>query len=268
MFSEAIQDYLKAIYHLQERDGAVATSALAQALGVAAPSVTGMMKKLAGLKLVRHTPYQGVLLTPAGRKIALEVIRHHRLLELYLAEALGYSWDRVHEEAERLEHVISEEFEEKIFQTLGCPVRDPHGEPIPAKDGQVDARRMDRLSELAIGTSGVIGQVSESTAEILRYLGARGLVPDTRVTVTDTAPFDGPITVRCGNATHILGRELAGHIRIEPAGAGPAAAEDAAAGPAGGRAESPVHAGLDRRDPAELSCHPVHLRPRRAPSTR
>lgn len=220
MVSEAVQDYLKKIYHLEERDGAASTSALAAAMGVAAPSVTGMVKRLAALGFVRHTPYQGVVLTPAGRKIALEVIRHHRLLELYLAETLGYSWDRVHEEAERLEHAISEELEERIFEALGRPVRDPHGEPIPSRDGRVEARDLAPLSELAVGAGGVIGQVSETTPEILRYLGARGLVPDTPVAVQEKAPSEGPITVAVGPTTHVLDRQLASHIRIrvEPSG--------------------------------------------------
>ena len=145
MLSGAVQDYLKTIYKLQEQGGAVSTSALAEAMGVAAASATGMVKKLAVLKLARHSPYQGVVLTKAGEKMALEVIRHHRLLELYLAEALGYSWDKVHEEAERLEHVISEEFEEKIFEALGRPTRDPHGDPIPTKDGTLVAGSHERL---------------------------------------------------------------------------------------------------------------------------
>lgn len=215
MLSEAMQDYLKAIYKLQQAGGVVSTSALAEAMRVAAPSATGMVKRLAGLKLVRHHPYQGVLLTQAGQKVALEVLRHHRLLELYLAEALGYTWDEVHEEAERLEHVISEEFEEKIFQALGQPTHDPHGDPIPGKDGTVAVAAHDRLSDLPAGAAGVIRQVSDSSAEMLRYLGARGLVPDAAVKVLDKAPFNGPITVRTGNASHVLGRELARHIRVE-----------------------------------------------------
>lgn len=214
MVSEAVQDYLKKIYHLEERDGAASTSALAAAMGVAAPSVTGMVKRLAALGFVRHTPYQGVVLTPAGRKIALEVIRHHRLLELYLAETLGYSWDRVHEEAERLEHAISEELEERIFEALGRPVRDPHGEPIPSRDGRLEVRDLVPLSELEVGAGGVIGQVSETTPEILRYLGARGLVPDAPVAVREKALSEGPITVAVGATTHVLGRQLAAHIRI------------------------------------------------------
>jgi DtxR family Mn-dependent transcriptional regulator len=217
MLSQAVQDYLKAIYKLQEQGGVVSTSALAQAMEVTAASATGMVKKLASLKLLRHSPYQGVTLTRAGQKMALEVIRHHRLLELYLAEALGYSWDKVHEEAERLEHAISEEFEERIFQALGRPTRDPHGDPIPAKDGTVRAADHDRLSDLEPGTKGIIRQVSDSDAEMLRYLGTRGLVPDTALEVLDKAPFNGPLTVRTGRTSHVLGRELARHIRVEAA---------------------------------------------------
>ena len=217
MLSQAVQDYLKAIYKLQERGGAVSTSALAEAMEVTAASATGMMKKLASLKLVRHSPYQGVVLSKTGQKMALEIIRHHRLLELYLAEALGYSWDKVHAEAERLEHVISEEFEEKIFEALGRPTRDPHGDPIPAKDGTVVAVDHDRLSDLEPGAKGVIRQVSDSDAEMLRYLGTRGLVPDTALEVLDKAPFNGPLTVRTGRTSHVLGRELARHIWVEAA---------------------------------------------------
>ena len=215
MISQAVQDYLKVIYTLQAGGEAVSTSTLAAAMGVSAPSATGMVKKLASLKLVRHHPYQGVVLTRAGQKMALEVIRHHRLLELYLAEALGYSWDKVHEEAERLEHVISEEFEEKIFEALGRPTRDPHGDPIPAKDGTLVAGNHERLSDLEPGATGVIRRVSDSDAEVLRYLGTRGLVPDATVEVLGKAPFNGPLTVKTGNTEHVLGRELARHIRVE-----------------------------------------------------
>jgi DtxR family Mn-dependent transcriptional regulator len=215
VLSQAVQDYLKTIYKLQQQGGVVSTSALAEAMGVAAASATGMVKKLAGLKLVRHHPYQGVVLSKAGEKMALEVIRHHRLLELYLAEALGYSWDKVHEEAERLEHVISEEFEEKIFEALGRPTRDPHGDPIPAKDGTLMETEHERLSDMEPGATGVIRRVSDSDAEVLRYLGTRGLVPDATVEVLDKAPFNGPLTVKSGNTEHVLGRELARHIRVE-----------------------------------------------------
>jgi DtxR family Mn-dependent transcriptional regulator len=184
-------------------------------MGVAAASATGMVKKLAGLKLARHNPYQGVVLTKAGEKMALEVIRHHRLLELYLAEALGYSWDKVHEEAERLEHVISEEFEEKIFEALGRPTRDPHGDPIPAKDGTLVGGNHERLSDMEPGATGVIRRVNDRNAEMLRYLALRGLVPDAAVEVVEKAPFNGPITVKTGETSHVLGRDLASHIHVE-----------------------------------------------------
>jgi DtxR family Mn-dependent transcriptional regulator len=215
MLSEAVQDYLKSIYTLQAAQGAVSTSALAEAMGVSAPSATGMVKKLAGMKLLRHARYQGVVLTRAGEKIALEVLRHHRLLELYLAQALGYSWDKVHEEAEKLEHAISEEFEEKIFEALGRPTVDPHGHPIPTRDGTVDVPDHALLSDLEPGTTGIIRQVSDGDAEMLRYLDSRGLIPEASVEVLDKAPFDGPLTVRTGEVSHVLGRRLASHIRVE-----------------------------------------------------
>jgi DtxR family Mn-dependent transcriptional regulator len=174
-----------------------------------------MVKKLAGLRLLRHTRYQGVVLTRAGERVALEVIRHHRLLELYLAQTLGYSWDKVHEEACRLEHAISEEFEERIFEALGRPTLDPHGHPIPAKDGTVQIAAHERLSDLLPGATGIIRQVNGGSAEILRYLGERGLVPDTMVEVVDKTPFDGLLTVRTGKTSHVLGRELASRIRVQ-----------------------------------------------------
>jgi DtxR family Mn-dependent transcriptional regulator len=223
MLSEAVQDYLKAIYNLQTRAGAVSTSALAEAMGVSAPSATGMVKKLAGMKLLRHTRYQGVVLTRAGEKIALEVLRHHRLLELYLAQALGYSWDRVHDEAEKLEHAISEEFEERIFEALGRPTLDPHGHPIPTRDGAVERLAYEPLSALEPGTTAVIRQVSDGDAEMLRYLGARGLTPEASLEVVEKAPFDGPLTVRTGDRSLVLGRRLASHIQVT-AGEGPATA--------------------------------------------
>ena len=215
MLSQAVEDYLKAIFEVQRDHGKVATTVLAERMGVAPASATGMIKKLAGLKLVRHSPYQGVILTRAGEKLALEVLRHHRLLELYLAEALGYTWDQVHDEACRLEHVISEEFEDKIYEALGRPTRDPHGEPIPTKDGKMPSADHEPLSDLQPGTAGVISQVSKSNPEILRYLGARGLIPEATVEVVEKAPFEGPLTVRTGENSYVLGRQLASHIRVE-----------------------------------------------------
>ncbi len=215
MLGQAVEDYLKAIFEVQRDHGKVATTVLAERMGVTPASATGMMKKLAGLKLVRHHPYQGVLLTRAGEKVALEVLRHHRLLELYLAEALGYTWDQVHDEACRLEHVISEAFEDKIFEALGRPTRDPHGEPIPTKDGKMPSTDHEPLSDLQPGAAGTISQVRKSDPEMLRYLGARGLVPEAAIEVVEKAPFEGPLTVRTGNNSYVLGRQLASHIRVE-----------------------------------------------------
>jgi DtxR family Mn-dependent transcriptional regulator len=215
MLTQAVEDYLKAVFEVQREHGKVATTVLAERMGVAPASATGMIKKLAALKLVRYSPYQGVVLTRAGEKVALEVLRHHRLLELYLAEALGYTWDRVHDEACRLEHVISEEFEDKIFEALGRPNRDPHGEPIPTKDGKMPPATHEPLSGMEAGATGVISQVSKGSPEMLRYLGERGLIPNTAVEVVEAAPFNGPITVRTGQTCHVLGRDLARHIRVE-----------------------------------------------------
>lgn len=213
--TEAMQNYLKTIYRIQERDGTVSTSSLATAMSVSAPSATGMIKKLVRCRTVRYTPYRGVVLTTAGRQIALEVIRHHRLLELYLAASLGYGWDAVHEEAERLEHVISEEFEERVFEVLGRPTRDPHGEPIPTKEGTLPTWNHDCLADLEPGAAGTIRQVRDGSPDMLRYLGARGLVPDAAIRIVEKAPFNGPLTVKVGPTTHALGRELAQHIRVE-----------------------------------------------------
>jgi DtxR family Mn-dependent transcriptional regulator len=215
MLSQAVEDYLKAVFEVQRDHGKVATTVLAERMGVTPASATGMLKKLAALKLVRHNPYKGVVLTRSGEKVALEVLRHHRLLELYLAEALGYTWDQVHDEACRLEHVISEDFEDKIFEALGRPTRDPHGEPIPTKDGKLSNAKHEPLSDLRPGAVGIISQVSKSNPEMLRYLGARGLIPEAAIEVVEKAPFEGPLTVRTGDNSFVLGRRLASHIRVE-----------------------------------------------------
>jgi len=214
MPSDAIQDYLKAILTLQENQEAIATSTLAARLGVTPPSVSAMLKKLARQRLVRHAPYQPVQLTRAGERIALEVVRHHRILELYLVQTLGYSWDQVHAEADRLEHAISEELEERMFRALGQPTRDPHGHPIPSREGRLGGPPLTRLSELLPGVRATIDQVSDRDPAMLRYLGDRGLVPDAAVTVLAKEPFDGPLTVRSGRAAHVLGLELARHIQV------------------------------------------------------
>ncbi|NJK78464.1 MAG: metal-dependent transcriptional regulator [Chloroflexaceae bacterium] len=213
-----MEDYLKAIYLVQQRNGEVTTSSLSEQLGGFKPgSVTGMIKKLAELNLVDHTPYQGVQLTEAGRKIALEVLRHHRLLELYLVEALGYSWDEVHEEAEALEHYISEKLESRIAARLGQPHFDPHGDPIPDPNGVLPNSSSLRLTDLSIGGSGRVVRVSDQHADRLRYLADLGLVPGAVVTLIESAPFEGPLSIQVGTAgpQHAIDRRLAHTILIE-----------------------------------------------------
>lgn len=215
MVSEHMQDYLKVVYKLGAEGAEVSTTALADALGVSAASATSMIKKMAELKLARHTPYHGVELTPAGRKVALEVIRHHRLIELYLAEALGFPWDQVHDEAERLEHHISEEFETRIAETLGNPTRDPHGDPIPTREGKIVDVRHQSLAEMpAPGQAGIVCRVSDRSAERLRYLAALGLRPDVTFTVVERAPFNGPIRLRLGGREISIGSELAQTVYV------------------------------------------------------
>jgi DtxR family Mn-dependent transcriptional regulator len=211
----AIEDYLKAIYTLQQQGGAVSTSMLGEQRGSKPGSVTGMIKKLAEMNLVQHTPYQGVQLTPSGERIALEVIRHHRLIELYLVEALGYSWDEVHEEAERLEHVISEKLEARIAARLGNPDVDPHGDPIPTLDGTLPVSDDLRLGDLAVAERVRVVRVRDQGAERLRYLADIGLVPGACVEVVESAPFDGPVSLRVGQVVHALDRRMARTIVVE-----------------------------------------------------
>lgn len=221
MISHAVEDYLKAIYELQQAPGRVGTSALAEHLHVSPASVTGMLQKLAEERprLVDYGLRQGVLLTAAGRKIALAVIRHHRLLESYLADALGYDWDQVHDEAERLEHVISEAFEDKINDLLGHPALDPHGDPIPGKDGSVAPFSRLTLSEVSAGCTARVARVRDEDPALLRYLSELGIVPDAQLVVDRHAPFGGPLHVRVGAGasapTHALGREVTDQVYVE-----------------------------------------------------
>ncbi len=213
--STAIEDYLKAIYLLQQQEEQVGTTVLAERLQVKPASVSGMLKKLGDLQLVRHTPYHGVMLTRAGEKIALEVLRHHRLIELYLVEALGYTWDEVHSEAEELEHVISEKLEARIAEWLGHPTRDPHGDPIPSLDGLLPQEHSQPLDALAVGQAGTVAQVLVQDADRLRYLASLGLVPGAEVAVEAREPFEGPLTVRIGATSHVLDARLAKTIVVE-----------------------------------------------------
>jgi DtxR family Mn-dependent transcriptional regulator len=212
--SPPTEDYLKAIYMIRERAGHVTTTAIATALSVTPASVTGMIKKLAELKLVRHTPYQGVELTKAGEKVALEIVRHHRLLELFLIDALGYSWDEVHAEADVLEHVISEEFEERVAARLGYPVVDPHGDPIPAKDGTLIAVAEQSLLQLKPGGSATVTRVSDRNSAVLRYAGELGLRPGVRVTLIESEPFGGSLRMKVGKTECSIGRELAAQVFV------------------------------------------------------
>jgi DtxR family transcriptional regulator, Mn-dependent transcriptional regulator len=213
--NEGAENYAKALYELQEREPeGVGTTAVAQRLGVTPASASGMLKRLADEGLVEYEPYRGARLTADGERIALEVIRHHRLLELFLAEVLGMPWDRVHEEAEVLEHHISEELEELIAAKLGEPVLDPHGDPIPDRDLAVSADDSIALTELEPGEEGVFTRVSDSDASMLRYLAERSIQPGATLLVKGREPFGGPVMVEIESRTHPLGAELAESMRV------------------------------------------------------
>lgn len=213
----SIQDYLKNIYELTENGETASTNALAKKLNIRAPSVTGMIQKLASAKpaLVEYEKHQGVTLTEEGRKAALEVIRHHRLLEAWLVQTLGYSWDEVHEEAERLEHVISEDFEQRIAAAMGHPVRDPHGEPIPSVDLRMPLDDSTPLSALRPPQTAIIQRVKASDAELLRYLEGLGLVPGTQIEVRDYSPFDHNLTIKAGRKSFVLGLSITSKVFVE-----------------------------------------------------
>jgi DtxR family transcriptional regulator, Mn-dependent transcriptional regulator len=213
-FSVATQDYLKEIHKLRLEGRRATTSAIAERMGVRPPSATAMVKKLAGLGLANHAPYRGVELTPAGERVALEVIRHHRLLEQYLAQALGLSLDEVHLEADRLEHALSEELEARIDRTLGYPTHDPHGDPIPDRKLKLDRSKLRTLASLAPGDEATIRRVPSEDEELLRYLKSLALVPGRKVKLRGAAPFGGPLTVRVGKDEHAISRELAAGIGV------------------------------------------------------
>jgi len=214
MVSESAQDYLKAIWKLQAAHGEATTSALAGELGVSPASATAMLKKLDRLGLVQHEPYHGARLTPAGERVALEVIRHHRLLELYLKEALGLSWDQVHAEAERLEHYLSDEVEARIDAALGYPTRDPHGDPIPTAELVLETGERRTLVDVAAGDEAVVRRVPDSDPELLRYLADLGLVPECPVVMIEQAPFEGPVTLEIDGRMHSIGRSVAARIEV------------------------------------------------------
>jgi DtxR family transcriptional regulator, Mn-dependent transcriptional regulator len=214
--TSAVEDYAKAIYALELRASEpVTTNALAERIGVTPGSASAMVKRLGELGLAEHRPYHGVSLTDQGRRVALEVIRHHRLLELYLVESLGVPWDRVHEEAEVLEHVLSEELEELIAAKLGDPTHDPHGDPIPTRDLEIEEGSTASLQALNPGDRATFTRVSDSDPEMLRWLAERGIAPGDELDVVDKQPFDGPLFVRFGRDVHVLGGALARAMRVE-----------------------------------------------------
>lgn len=214
--SEAMEDYLKAIFHLEDEGLPVATGTLAERLGVAAPSVTNMLKRLQGVGLVSHSPYREVELTPAGRAVALEVVRHHRLIELYLAEFLDVPWDKVHEEAERLEHVISEELESRLAEKLGQPDFDPHGHPIPSYEGTVSEPVTVSLWDVAPGGRVVVARVSDRDPGLLAYLPTLDLVPGADVQVIEVSPYADVQTIEVGDRRHAIGSALSRAVRVRP----------------------------------------------------
>jgi DtxR family Mn-dependent transcriptional regulator len=212
----AVEDYSKAIYSLQSRsDEPVSTNALAERLGITPGSVSAMLKKLDELGLITHVPYRGVRLTADGQRLALEVIRHHRLLESVLADSLGMPWDRVHAEAEILEHVLSEDLEELIAAKLGNPTVDPHGDPIPSVELELEERPTRSLESLEPDEEGVFVRISDSDPAMLRYLASCGISPNDRFVVRDRQPFGGPLLVLFGEREHAIGGQLAAAMRVE-----------------------------------------------------
>jgi DtxR family Mn-dependent transcriptional regulator len=220
--SRSEQDYLKAIHHLLRKEGGerVGTVVLAKWLGISAASVTSMIKKLAEAGLVTHSPYQGVALTERGEKAALEMLRHHRLLETFLNEQLGMPWHEVHAEADRLEHALSETLEDRLDAALGHPTTDPHGAPIPTKDGHLNAPPTTLLWAARPGECVTVSEVEDEDPALLTHLADLGLVPGARVEVLSKGPFGGPLHVRVGEKEHALGEIVAGAVLVV-AGNGP-----------------------------------------------
>ena len=207
--TRSVEDYLKAIYHLSSQGGFATTSDIAAMLEVAPPSVSGMMKRLSETGLIEHVPYRGVQLTHQGRHAALQMIRRHRILEVYLTQQLGYDWGDVHAEAERLEHAVSDQLIDRMAGALGDPRYDPHGAPIPTAAGEIEEAELVSLAGAAVGAELILRQVGDENPARLRYLAEQGLTPGTRMTVVDRQPFNGPITVDIGGQTRVVGQELA-----------------------------------------------------------
>jgi DtxR family transcriptional regulator, Mn-dependent transcriptional regulator len=217
--TRSVEDYLKAVYRLSTGNHPASTSGIAHLLELSAASVTGMVKRLSEQGLLEHVPYRGVQLTPEGRRAALRMVRRHRLIEAYLVAFLDYSWDTVHEEAERLEHAVSDAMAERMAAALGHPSVDPHGDPIPDADGSIQELAWTPLSDIPVGQTVEIRRVAESAPERLRYLGSLGLRPSVVLTVAERQPFEGPLTVLVGDEQHTIGPELARVLLCE-AGSG------------------------------------------------
>lgn len=214
--TRSVEDYLKAVYHLTEGGDAASTGGLAGELDLAAASVSGMVKRLADQGLLQHEPYKGVTLTRAGRREALRILRRHRLIEAYLVSFLGYTWDTVHDEAERLEHAVSDDLVARLAEALGNPRFDPHGDPIPTADGMIEQRDTVPLTEVAAGETVTIVRVDTEASDRLRWFAAQGLVPGTVVEVVEHQPFSGPVTVRRGRGRQVVGHDLAGQLLCLP----------------------------------------------------
>ncbi len=213
---QALEDYLKTIYMLEQEESPVSTSRIAAAREVKAASATSMIQRLSKFNLVDYKKHYGVTLTEAGREIALEVLRHHRLVELYLMEALGFSWDEVHEQADVLEHVISEKLEERMAAALNYPKFDPHGDPIPSKEGVMTVVDNRPLSKLIVGETAVVSRIpDDANSELLRYLGNLGLVPGTVIKIVQVAPFEGPMTLEIDGESVVIGQKVAEAVLVE-----------------------------------------------------
>lgn len=217
--THVIEDYLKAIYDLTADSGRASTNQIAERMGVTAASVTNMIQKLAATDppLLKYRKHRGVVLTEEGERVALEIVRHHRLLEMFLHQTLGYSWDEVHEEADRLEHVISEEFEERIAERLGHPRHDPHGDPIPTRELELPEAKATTLSDMRPGQKAVIQRVRDSDPDLLRYLSDLGLTPGARITILDFSPFDNNLRLRVEGEDEavVLGPSITSQVFVE-----------------------------------------------------
>lgn len=209
-----VEDYLKAIYDLERSGEPAETNAIAKRLAIAPASVSGMVRRLARQGLITHQRYRGARLTAAGRRAALLTLRRHRVIEAYLTQALGYSWDRVHDEAERLEHAASDDLIDRMAKAIGEPATDPHGAPIPARDGTLKERALVSLATLRAGTAARVEHVSDDDADRLRYLAELGIVPGAAVKVVERGPFGGPFTLNVDSQQRVIGAELAGQVFV------------------------------------------------------